>query len=107
MRCPDDATVRKYQTVLAETAVPYRVDAKGRSFRSEYPTYGLDAAGGLVSTANDLARLQIELERSRVNGVPLSFTTLDKMWSNASFNFQTPTGTTTIIMITKVKKNKT
>jgi CubicO group peptidase (beta-lactamase class C family) len=91
----DDAHVRRYQAVLADPAnplaVPYRLDAKGRSSRTEYPSYGMDAASGLVSTANDLAQLQIELERR--NGVPLSFTTLDKMWSNAVFTV--PSGNST------------
>lgn len=95
----DEATVRRYQAVLADVAVPYRLDAKGRSFRSEYPAFGLDAASGLVSTAYDLAQLQIALERR--NGVPLSFSTLDKMWSNAAFTFARPNSPpTTIVMPT-------
>jgi CubicO group peptidase (beta-lactamase class C family) len=94
----DAATVRKYQAVLADVAVPYRLDALGRSFQSEYPSYGMDASNGLVSTANDLARLQIELERR--NGVPLSFTTLDKMWSNASFTVPSGTSTANLVMPT-------
>jgi CubicO group peptidase (beta-lactamase class C family) len=95
----DDARVRKYQAVLADPndplAVPYRLDAKARSFRSEYPSYGMDAANGLISTANDLASLQIELNKR--NGVPLSFTTLDQMWSNASFTFERPTAATIVM----------
>ena len=94
----DEAAVRKYQAVLADVAVPYRLDAKGRSFKSEYPSYGMDAASGLVSTATDLARLQIELERR--NGVPLSFSTLDKMWSNAVFTVPSGTSTASIVMPT-------
>jgi CubicO group peptidase (beta-lactamase class C family) len=94
----DDTTVGKYQAVLADVAVPYRLDAKGRSFRSEYPSYGLDASGGLVSTAYDLAQFQIALDRR--NGVPLSFSTLDKMWSNASFTVGSGTTSTTIVMPT-------
>jgi len=90
----DEARIRKYQGVLADAnnplAVPYRLDAKGRSFRSEYPSFGMDASNGMVSTANDLAQLQIELNRR--NGVPLSFTTLDQMWSNAVF--RVPSGNT-------------
>jgi CubicO group peptidase (beta-lactamase class C family) len=95
----DDASILKYQSVLADVAVPYRLDGKGRSFRSEYPSFGLDASSGLVSTANDLAQFQIDLEKR--NGVPLSFSTLDKMWSNASFTFQKPNApSTTIVMPT-------
>jgi len=52
-----------------------------------------------VSTAYDLAQLQIALERR--NGVPLSFSTLDKMWSNAAFTFdRTNAPPATIVMPT-------
>ncbi|HUQ87071.1 MAG TPA: serine hydrolase domain-containing protein [Vicinamibacterales bacterium] len=80
----DAATIARYQSVLREIAVPYRIDAKGRASRSEYPSYGLDAAGGLVSTAYDLAQFELALDDKTVP-VPLSFSTLDKMWSNAVF----------------------
>ena len=91
----DEARVNKYQAVLNDVAVPYRLDAKGRSFRSEYSAFGLDASNGLVSTAYDLAQLQIALERR--NGVPLSFSTLDKMWSNAAFRFDGPNAPTIVM----------
>ncbi len=95
----DEAKVLKYQAVVADVAVPYRIDPRGRSFRSEYPSFGLDAANGLVSTAYDLAQLQIALDRR--NGVPLSFSTLDKMWSNAAFTFtRVNSPPTTIVMPT-------
>jgi CubicO group peptidase (beta-lactamase class C family) len=80
----DADTVARYQSVLREVAVPYRIDSKGRPTRSEYPSYGLDAAAGLVSTAYDLAQFEIALDDKRVP-VPLSFSTLDKMWSNQIF----------------------
>ncbi len=80
----DAATVARYQSVLSEVAVPYRIDAKRRPSRTEYPSYGLDAAGGLVTTAYDLAQFEIALDDKTVP-VPLSFSTLDKMWSNAIF----------------------
>lgn len=79
----DARTVARYQSLLREVAVPYRID-RGRPSRSEYPTYGLDAAGGLVSTAYDLAQFQSALD-NRTVPVPLSFSTLDKMWSNQIF----------------------
>jgi CubicO group peptidase (beta-lactamase class C family) len=86
-------TWNRYQSTLAELAVPYRIDDKNRPFRSEYGSFGLDASSGLVSTANDLATFEREL----YNGVPLSVSTLDRMWSNTVFNFPnftltTPTG---------------
>jgi CubicO group peptidase (beta-lactamase class C family) len=81
----DAATVARYQSVLREVAVPYRIDAKkGRPTPTEYPSYGLDAAGGLVTTAYDLAQFEIALDDKTVP-VPLSASTLDKMWSNAIF----------------------
>ena len=80
----DAATVARFQSVLAEVAVPYRIDANRRATRTEYPSYGLDAAGGLVSTAYDLAQFELALDNKTVP-VPLSFSTLDKMWSNAIF----------------------
>jgi CubicO group peptidase (beta-lactamase class C family) len=79
----DAATVARYQSLLREVAVPYRI-TRGEPSRSEYPSYGLDAAGGLVSTAYDLAQFESALD-NRTVPVPLSFSTLDKMWSNQIF----------------------
>ena len=79
----DDAAVRKYQALLADVAVPYRIDSRGRSSRSEYPSYSLDAATGLVSTVEDLAKLEGQLDKR--NGHPISFFTLNRMWSNQIF----------------------
>lgn len=76
-------TWNRYQSTLNELAVPYRIDDRGRTSRSEYPSYGLDAATGLVSTASDLATF----ERRLYEGFPLSVSTLDKMWSNTTFEF--------------------
>lgn len=71
----------RYDAVLGRVAVPYRIDRKGNSVRLEYPTYGLDAAGGLVASARDLARFERDLDQ----GVPLSFSTLNQMWGAATF----------------------
>lgn len=90
----DAASWNRYQSVLGQVAVPYRIDVRGRASRSEYPAYGLDAASGLVSTAADLANFEGELDKR--NGIPLSFSTLDQMWSNATFKI----GDTTIVMPT-------
>jgi CubicO group peptidase (beta-lactamase class C family) len=78
---PDE--VERYQRLLANVAVPYRIDVRGRSTPSQYPSHGLDAASGMVATAADLAKFEGELDKR--NGVPLSFSTLDRMWSNQSF----------------------
>ena len=81
-----DAADRRALSVRAGARSPCRT-ASTRSAaprRTEYPSYGLDAAGGLVSTAYDLAQFEIALDNQTVP-VPLSFSTLDKMWSNAIF----------------------
>jgi CubicO group peptidase (beta-lactamase class C family) len=75
--------VAQYQRLLENLAIPYRIDSKGRSFRSDYTAFGLDASSGLVASAGDLAHFERELDRR--TGVPLSFSTLDKMWSNQVF----------------------
>ena len=79
----DEATVKKYQAILADVAVPYRLDGKGHSFRSDFPEYGLDAATGLVSTVEDLAKFERQLALR--DNHPVSVLTLDRMWSNQSF----------------------
>jgi CubicO group peptidase (beta-lactamase class C family) len=88
----DDATVTRYQRVLADLAVPYKIDSKGRASRSEYPSYGLDAASGMVSTIDDLINFETQLDKR--DGVPFSASTIDKMWSNQSFDFPTASGGT-------------
>lgn len=88
--------VERYQRVLRDVAVPYRL-GRGGFARSEYPSYGLDAAGGLVATARDLARFESELD-DRDDNIPLSLSTLNLMWSQALLHnpdnttFVTPTG---------------
>lgn len=85
----DAARLARYNSQLARVAVPYRIDRSGRAVKSEYPSYGLDAAGGMVSTARDLASFEAALD----NGVPLSSSTLNQMWTGATFNGLTmPTG---------------
>jgi D-alanyl-D-alanine carboxypeptidase len=75
----DPDTVRRYQELLLQVAIPYRIDRNNRYVRSDYPSYGLDAASGLVATARDL----YEFESSVDQGEPLSRSTLDQMWSQA------------------------
>ena len=85
----EPAPLKIYADVLRNVAVPYRIDRTGKAIRSEYPSYGLDAAGGLVSTAYDLYRFEAALD----SGVPLSSSTLNEMWSGATFKGVTmPTG---------------
>lgn len=89
----EPAKLLAYQAVLARLAKPYRIDSRngerGDPVRSEYPSNGLDAAGGMVASARDLA----EFEKSLNQFVPLSEFTLKQMWNAASFNGVTmPTG---------------
>lgn len=75
--------VDRYQRLLANLATPYRIDTKGHYSRSDYSSFGLDAATGLVASASDLANFERELDNR--DDVPFSFSTLDKMWSNQVF----------------------
>jgi CubicO group peptidase (beta-lactamase class C family) len=87
----DPAAVERYQRVLAEVATPYKIDVRGRATPSVYPSYGVDAASGVVSTVNDLADFERQLDSD--DGIPLSSFTLNRMWSNQSFTFTNPNGT--------------
>jgi CubicO group peptidase (beta-lactamase class C family) len=76
----DTQTVNRYQSLLTQLAVPYRI-GRGGPARSEYPSYGVDAAGGLVATAHDLARrFEAALDDGEDN-IPLSLSTLTQMWA--------------------------
>ncbi len=77
----DPVPLARYDSVLREVAVPYRIDRNGKAVQSEIATYGLDAASGLVATARDLYRF----EKAVDFGVPLSSSTLNQMWSAATF----------------------
>jgi CubicO group peptidase (beta-lactamase class C family) len=79
----DEAAIKKYQALLNDVAVPYRIDSKGHSTRSDHPSYSLDAATGLVSTVEDLAKLEKQLDKR--DGHPVSVFTLNRMWSNQIF----------------------
>jgi CubicO group peptidase (beta-lactamase class C family) len=82
----DGTMVDRYQRVLQDVAVPYRIE-RGRPTRSEYPSDGLEASSGLVSTAYDLAQFQSTLD-NRLVPIPLSFSTLNQMWSNQIFRIR-------------------
>lgn len=86
----DEETVQRYRAVLGDLAVPYKIDVRGRASRSEYPSYGLDAASGLVSTVDDLVKFELQLDRR--DGHPLSPSTLNQMWSNQSFDLPQANG---------------
>jgi len=88
----DGASVGRYRAVLNELAVPYKIDIRGRASRSEYPSYGLDASTGMVSTVDDLANFEIQLDSD--DGHPLSSSTLNKMWSKQTFDLPAANNTT-------------
>jgi CubicO group peptidase (beta-lactamase class C family) len=52
----------RYRRVLERMALPYKVDSRGRAERTELPVTPMNAAGGLVSTVRDLARLQAAVD---------------------------------------------
>jgi CubicO group peptidase (beta-lactamase class C family) len=76
----DPARVAQYQQRLTRLAKPYRIDRNGHTQPSNYPSYGLDASGGMVSSARDLANFEAELD-DNINNVPISLSTLTKMWT--------------------------
>ena len=89
----DSRVVGVYQSLLSRVAVPYRID-RNRYSRSEYPSYGVDGASGMVATARDIANFESSLDR----GLAVSRSTLEQMWSQAVVNdangvrIPTPTG---------------
>ena len=58
-------------------AVPYKVDTRLRAERTELPPMTMSAAGGLVSTVRDLARLDAMLDSNAI----LHQETLDMAWN--------------------------
>ncbi|HXH05630.1 MAG TPA: serine hydrolase domain-containing protein [Vicinamibacterales bacterium] len=68
--------IERYAAVLRRLAVPYAVDARNRASRSVYVATRLGPAGGLVSTARDLARFDLALRQ----GVLLRPETLAIAW---------------------------
>lgn len=58
----DAATLERYGAVLRRMATPYRIDSKGKPWRSEPPPKEISAATGIVSTVRDLARYDAALD---------------------------------------------
>ena len=54
-RCSTPTHLEHYGRVLANLAVPYKVDKRGHATRTELPSEGINAATGLVASARDLA----------------------------------------------------
>jgi CubicO group peptidase (beta-lactamase class C family) len=74
------AELARYADVLRRMAAPYRLDSRGRPTRSEAAPAGLDAATGVVTTANDLQRFDAAVD----DGVLLEASTRAAAWSRKS-----------------------
>jgi CubicO group peptidase (beta-lactamase class C family) len=72
---PDD--VDRYRRVLERMALPYKVDSRGRAERTELLPIPINAAGGIVTTVRDLARLDAALDSAAI----LRQETLDAAWN--------------------------
>ncbi|HVZ22082.1 MAG TPA: serine hydrolase domain-containing protein [Vicinamibacterales bacterium] len=57
----DAATLAHYEAVVAQLAVPYQVDGRGRPIRSNVAAQPLDAAHGVISNIDDLRRFDARL----------------------------------------------
>jgi CubicO group peptidase (beta-lactamase class C family) len=68
--------MERYAAVVQRTALPYRLDARGRPVRSEYAGDPLSASTGLISTVRDLARFDAALDA----GVLLAPDTRSRAW---------------------------
>jgi CubicO group peptidase (beta-lactamase class C family) len=78
--------LNEFGAVLGRLATPYRVDRSGKASRSEYPAEGVNAATGLVSTAQDLARFDAALD----DQVLLRPELLSVAWSNVTTSSGAP-----------------
>jgi CubicO group peptidase (beta-lactamase class C family) len=75
----DSAALDRYARVLERIAVPYKLDKKGRSVRSDTPMDDrLSASTGVISTVRDLARFDAGLDSTLL----LNDETVAMAWSN-------------------------
>jgi CubicO group peptidase (beta-lactamase class C family) len=72
--------IDRYKHVLERIAVPYKVNGRKFLERSDAPSIPIDAAGGLVSTVRDLAKLDAALDAE----ILLEPETLDVAWNAAT-----------------------
>jgi CubicO group peptidase (beta-lactamase class C family) len=78
-----DAERDHYRAVLDRLAVPYKVQGRSKAERTELPTSGINAAGGLVSTVRDLAEFERALDAADDGGL-LQVDTLVAAWTPAA-----------------------
>jgi CubicO group peptidase (beta-lactamase class C family) len=64
----EPAHLERYRAVLSRLAVPYKVEGRGRTQRTELSPSGINAATGLVSTVRDLAKFDAALDARRLIG---------------------------------------
>lgn len=74
-----------FARALQRLATPYRVD-RGKATKSDYPAEDVNAATGLVSTAQDLARFDIALD----NHALLAGDLLSVAWNNVTTSAGAP-----------------
>jgi CubicO group peptidase (beta-lactamase class C family) len=73
----DADDVERYRRVLDRMALPYKIDSRGRAERTELLPFPINAAGGIVTTVRDLARLDAALDSATL----LRQETLDAAWN--------------------------
>jgi CubicO group peptidase (beta-lactamase class C family) len=73
-------TLQRYADVVRRMAVAYRVDRSGRATRSDITPVRADAAHGIVTTANDLARFDSALNA----GTLLTSSTRQAAWTQGN-----------------------
>jgi CubicO group peptidase (beta-lactamase class C family) len=71
----------RYSDVTREVATPYRVDGRRNASPSRFPSTGMDASTGLITTARDLARFDAGLDD---DGLLLQRRTRDMAFSSAT-----------------------
>lgn len=62
----DASTLKRYSAVLTRLAVPYTVDGSRRPAAASYASTTLSAGGGLITTARDLAKFDVDLKTAIV-----------------------------------------
>jgi CubicO group peptidase (beta-lactamase class C family) len=65
---PELTQVARYSQVLSRLAVPYGLDFRGSTFRTQYSATTLTPASGLVSTVRDFALFDLALKRGLLMG---------------------------------------
>jgi CubicO group peptidase (beta-lactamase class C family) len=60
----DEATLARYQRVIARLAMPYTNDTSGAPLPADYPPRGISASAGLIATVRDLAKYDAAIDRN-------------------------------------------